>query len=335
MKKNLTVVIPSYNVEKFLDNTLQSFVCNDQTMKKLEVIIVDDGSKDGTASIAQKFCSEYPDTFRLISKENGGHGSTINCGMKNATGIYFKVVDGDDWVNTSELVKLVERLENCDSDYVFTNYCEYYDDIDKVEKKEYSDYFDGQVLTGFDELKNDFCIPMHALAIRTDILRDNNIVIDEKCFYVDVEYILYPVPYVKKITYFDLCVYMYRLNLSTQSVSVLGFQRHVDDHKRVTLNVMDFLNKYSNTNMAEKVKISYIKKRVIQMVIAQYNIFSSFSINNKKIKSEFIEFDNTLKVKNLEIYEYTSKLSKKLALLRKFNFRYYKLISALSKLRNM
>lgn len=111
MDKLLTVVIPSYNVEKFLNQTLDSFVCDESVMKKFEVIVVDDGSKDNTAKIGKEYADKYPDTFRVISKENGGHGSTINCGIRNAVGKYFKVVDGDDWVNTADFVKLVEELE--------------------------------------------------------------------------------------------------------------------------------------------------------------------------------------------------------------------------------
>ena len=94
MKKILTVTVPSYNVEKFLENTLDSFV-DERVLDDIEVLIVDDGSKDKTAEIGRKYEEKYPDTFRVISKENGGHGSTINRGIGEAKGKYFKVVDGD------------------------------------------------------------------------------------------------------------------------------------------------------------------------------------------------------------------------------------------------
>ena len=95
MEKTLSIVIPAYNVEKFLNNTLDSFV-EDSVLADIEVLIVDDGSKDKTAEIGNVYAQKYPNTFRVISKENGGHGSTINVGIREAVGKYFKVVDGDD-----------------------------------------------------------------------------------------------------------------------------------------------------------------------------------------------------------------------------------------------
>ena len=103
MNKVLTITVPSYNVEKFLENTLDSFL-DERILEDLEVLIVDDGSKDRTAEIGKQYEERYPDTFRVISKENGGHGSTINRGIKEARGTYFKVVDGDDWVDRKSVV---------------------------------------------------------------------------------------------------------------------------------------------------------------------------------------------------------------------------------------
>ena len=117
MEKILTVTVPSYNVEKFLENTLDSFV-DERVLDDIEVLIVDDGSKDKTAEIGRKYEEKYPDTFRVISKENGGHGSTINRGIGEAKGKYFKVVDGDDWVDQDGFAELIQRLKTCDADYV-------------------------------------------------------------------------------------------------------------------------------------------------------------------------------------------------------------------------
>ena len=109
MEKVLTITIPSYNVEKYLNQTLDSFI-QEEILADIEVLIVDDGSKDRTPLIGKEYEEKYPGTFRVISKENGGHGSTINRGILEARGRYFKVVDGDDWVNTGDFVKLVKPL---------------------------------------------------------------------------------------------------------------------------------------------------------------------------------------------------------------------------------
>ena len=120
-EKILTIVIPSYNVEEYLDECLQSFI-NSSVMNDVEVLIINDGSLDSTPDIAIKYQEQYPDTFRLINKENGGHGSTINTGVAEAKGKYFKVVDGDDWVNTQSFVELVMRLKKTDIDLVASQY---------------------------------------------------------------------------------------------------------------------------------------------------------------------------------------------------------------------
>ena len=333
MSKVLTVAIPAYNVEKFLKTTLDSFICDKEVMKKIEVIVVDDGSKDSTPDIGREYEEKYPDTFKIISKENGGHGSAVNCGIENATGKYYKIVDGDDWVNTEDFVKLISLLEKCDSEYVFTNYYEYYDDINKKNPVNFKRYEDGKSykFSDFTDIHN---IPMHALVIRTDVLKDNQIRLDEKCFYVDVEYIAFPVPYVKSITYFDLYVYMYRLNLSTQSVSVTGYQKHIDDHIRVTLHLIDFYNEYSSSPEMEEDKKAYLKKLVMYTTLSQSRIFSSFPYRDMENRKRFAEFDAEVKRRSPEIYEATSQNSKKLALLRKYNFKHYSFIQFLSRLRN-
>ena len=102
MKKVLTIVVPAYNVEKYLKNCLDSFV-DVNILNSIEILVVDDGSTDKTADIAKNYEKKYPNSFRLLSKENGGHGSTINYAIPRASGKYFKVVDGDDWVDKKHL----------------------------------------------------------------------------------------------------------------------------------------------------------------------------------------------------------------------------------------
>lgn len=130
MAKILSISVAAYNVESTLDKTLSSF--NDPRIyDDLEVLIIDDGSKDNTKKIAEKYERIAPQTFKYIPKKNGGHGSTINKGIELATGKYFKVVDGDDWVDTNNLVKFIKDLKQQDSDLVLTNHTEMYPDHSK------------------------------------------------------------------------------------------------------------------------------------------------------------------------------------------------------------
>ena len=242
MTKLLTIVVPSYNVEKYLRQTIESFL-DERVIERIEVLIVDDGSQDETAKIAMEYRTKFPNSIRLISKENGGHGSTINRGIQEASGKYFKVVDGDDWVNTEDFVKLVEKLKNCNSDYVVTNYYEVNDNTGELTPKSYPALRrEGE--QKFEEIAHRVQMGMHSLTIKTKLLKENKIQLDEHCFYVDVEYILFPVPYVHTVEYFELFVYMYRLAQATQSVSMSGYQKHMQNHIDVIMHLTDFLEAY-------------------------------------------------------------------------------------------
>lgn len=332
MEKVITITIPSYNVEEFLENTLDSFLI-ESILQDIEVLIVDDGSKDGTAAIAKRYEAQYPDSFRLISKENGGHGSTINVGIREARGKYFKVVDGDDWVDKDGFTTLVNALKTCDSDFVFTNYYEYYEDVAETKPVSF-DILETNREYAFPEVCEKKLLPMHALVIKTSILKDNHIRLDEKCFYVDVEYVLFPVPFVKTVTFFDCYVYMYRLALDTQSVSIKGFQKHKDDHVRVCLHLLEFARDYKKQPDAVPQYVNYIEKRVAEIVRTQSTIYSSFPWNDKSVIAEFKDFDAKAKAANPDVYVRSGQISKKLMLLRKTNFKFYKLIQFLSEKAN-
>ncbi len=332
MRKVLTIIVPSYNVEQFLDQTLESFI-DERVMKDIEVLVVNDGSKDRTAEIAQKYADRYPDTFYVISKENGGHGSAINCGIAEAQGKYFKVVDGDDWVSTDGLVELVERLRDCRADYVFTNYYEV-NDSTKEKRKVYFPDIPSNIVFSFGKIAKETGISMHALVIRTDILQKNQIYIDEHSFYVDVEYILYPVPYIRSIIYYDIFVYMYRFAQTEQSVSIKGYQKNIQDHLRVILHILDYIHQYKGREDAEKAKIYYMEKRLAKMIDSQVSIFTSFSPFDREIRQQFKEFDRVIKKKNKHVYHLSEEYSGTLRMLRMIRFHGYSLFVILSRFRN-
>lgn len=332
MSKVLTITVPSYNVEKFLENTLDSFM-DERILEDIEVLIVDDGSIDKTAEIGKQYEERYPDSFRVISKENGGHGSTINRGIKEARGAYFKVVDGDDWVDKDGFYELIRKLKSCDADYVVTNYYEV-DDGTKEKTPVSFNWLPADKNLEFSVIAKETKISMHALVIRTAILRDHHIRLDEHCFYVDVEYILYPIPYVNSIVYFDIYVYMYRLAQATQSVSMAGFQKHIQNHIDVIYHVLDYIIDYQKQADYNKMKGAYMARRIADMVNDQASIFSSYSLGDKKIKKMFMEFDAKIKEKSPYVYKRSGELSGMLRLLRKTNFKMYRLIVGLSKIRN-
>lgn len=332
MGKVLTITVPSYNVEKFLENTLNSFV-DERVLNDIEVLIIDDGSKDNTAKIGKQYEEKYPETFRVISKENGGHGSTINRGIQEATGKYFKVVDGDDWVDEDGFAELIHRLKDCDIDYVFTNYYEVNDGTGELTPVTFSGIEKEKELL-FEKIANETRISMHALVIKTEILKKNEIRLDEHCFYVDVEYILYPIPYVNSVIYFDIYVYMYRLAQMNQSVSILGYQKHMQNHIDVILHILDYINEYKKQKNYDKLKDMYMSERIADMINNQVDIFVSFPLKDKEMKQKFKDFDQSVKQRNDYVYKKAGTRSRVLKMLRKTKFRFYKSLVLISKIKN-
>ena len=322
MEKLLTVAIPSYNVEKYLEQTLSSFLIDPQWLKKTEILIVNDGSSDRTEEIGRKYEQKYPEVFRVITKENGGHGSAINRGILESKGKYFKVVDGDDWVETQGFENLVKELENCRCDFVITNYYEV-NDATKARKEKSFRQIPGKKVLNIREVLEKIQIPMHGLTIRTELLKKNKIRLDEHCFYVDVEYILFPVPYAESVWYLDEYVYMYRLAVATQSVSMAGYQKHLQNHIDVVLHLADFLSAYMEKG-GDPAKINYMCTRISQMARDQADIFMSFPASDKEIRKKFKKFDEELKKRNLKVYEQTGTYSGMLRLLRKTCFLGYR-----------
>lgn len=105
--KLLSVAIPCYNSEAYMSKCINSLLIGGE---EVEIIIVDDGSSDRTAEIADDYAEKYPTIVKAIHQENGGHGQAVNTGIKNATGLYFKVVDSDDWVNQDAYYEVLKTL---------------------------------------------------------------------------------------------------------------------------------------------------------------------------------------------------------------------------------
>ena len=106
--KLLSVTVPCYNSQEYMRNCVDSLLVGGELV---EILIVDDGSKDDTGRIADEYAAKYPNIVKAIHQENGGHGEAVNTGIKNATGLYFKVVDSDDWVNAEAYHAILDKLQ--------------------------------------------------------------------------------------------------------------------------------------------------------------------------------------------------------------------------------
>ena len=297
VKKILTISIAAYNSEKYLVKCLDSFACCKE-IDKLEVLVINDGSTDKTRQIAEEYQARFPGSITVINKENGGHGSTINCSLKLATGKYFKLVDADDSVDSEGLDKLVRFLEDVTTDLILNPYVtitpigEITKTISCVRGRiEYGKEYE------FCEIENAIVFAMHTSTFRTDIVKQIRQPITDQCFYVDNEYILYSIPHVKNAILLDYVVYKYLLGIPEQSVSPKNRIMRRDERLRVTKNAIQYYYSFDrDTNGLE-----LIRNRVLRMIRGQYLIY--FSMRDTKTgKEEVIRFDNWLKEECSDLY---------------------------------
>ncbi len=326
MDKILSVSIAAYNVEKTLEEALLPFMQCKQK-EKLDVMIVDDGSKDRTAEVAMKFIAKEPNVFRLISKENGGWGSTLNAGMLKAQGKYFKQLDGDDYYSYENLDDFISFLEKYDADIVYSPFVTFDDKTGGIIREiGVYDCFPHGEMVYLDEL-SDFAPAMHDLTVRTEILKKNNIHITEKCFYTDVEFVLKSCNYCITMYYYDRPIYYYRIAREGQSMSITGVRKHYKDHQKMLFTMLNYLDKEVTRESIKRI----FYQRLSGACTMQYIFYMALPCNAQN-KKDFREFDATLKNKWPKYYKGVQ--SRGIAFLRRHNFRMYFLVSHVKMMRD-
>lgn len=239
MDKILSVIIPSYNSKPYLDKCLGSLVCD--VMDKLDIIVVNDGSTDGCEKICEEYIAKYPQSVSLINKENGGHGSALNAGSKQAVGKYMKALDADDWFLTENLPHFIAELEKAEADVVLT--CHHTIDISSGEVKNWrcypeqfgKEYTMSEVMS---QWKNfDRSLTFHGITYRTDFYKENCIELSEKVFYEDHEYATFPCCRARTVLPLDLFIYEYRIGDVSQSVSAENQLKRIGHTKTVLMRM--------------------------------------------------------------------------------------------------
>lgn len=235
MQKLLTIVIPTYNMQDYLHRCLNSLVLYDGAlMEQLEVLVINDGSKDNSSAIAHEYETKYPNTFRVIDKENGNYGSCINRGLKEATGKYIKVLDADDWFDTANFEKYMQFLSTTDVDMVLSDFDQVNDDGVVLNHIHYA--FGSKV--SLPDLQTDKLFLMHAVAYRTRNLRDINYHQTEGISYTDQEWIFLPMTTVRKISYFNEVVYKYMIGREGQTMDPAVFYKNFSHEMKGTDTMM-------------------------------------------------------------------------------------------------
>ena len=235
--KLLSFAVPCYNSEAYMEKCIESLLPGG---KDVEILIVDDGSSDRTAEIADAYAERYPGIIRAIHQPNGGHGAAVNTGLKNAAGIYFKVVDSDDWLDRDSYLRVLKRLRtliklNTLPDMFLANYV-YEKEGSKHKKVMRQKGFPKEKMFGWDDvghLAKGHYILMHSVIYRTQMLHDCGLQLPEHTFYVDNIYVYKPLPYVKNMYYMDVDLYRYYIGREDQSVNEQTMIRRIDQQIRV------------------------------------------------------------------------------------------------------
>ena len=265
--------------------------------EEVEIIIVDDGSSDRTAEIADDYAEKYPTIVKAIHQENGGHGQAVNTGIKNATGLYFKVVDSDDWVNQDayyEVLKtLYELIRGAETvDLLISNFV--YEKQGATRKKvmQYRHCFPTNQIFGWDEvrhMKKGQYLLMHSMIYRTKLLHDCGMELPKHTFYVDNLFAFEPLPYVKNLYYLDVNFYRYFIGRDDQSVNEKVMIKRIDQQIRVNKLMADaFHNCQFDSKHLKKYMLSYLDIITTVSSIMLVRAGTQEALDKKKEMLEYI-----------------------------------------------
>lgn len=241
--KLLTFAIPCYNSQEYMRKCIDSILPGGEDV---EILIVNDGSKDETAKIADEYAAQYPTIVRAIHQENGGHGEAVNAGIRNAKGLYFKVVDSDDWVDLDAYMKILEKLRELigsehNIDMLLANYVYEKEGAKHKKVMRQLGFPKDEVFTWKDvhHFYKGHYILMHSVIYRTKLLKECELELPKHTFYVDNIYVYKPLPFVRSIYYMDVDFYRYYIGREDQSVNERVMISRIDQQILVNKIMID------------------------------------------------------------------------------------------------
>ena len=268
-----------------MENAIKSAVAGGED---IEILVVNDGSNDNTANIADEYSKRYPGIVRAIHKKNGGHGSAVNTGIANAKGLYFKVLDSDDWFDEDSLLKVMDFLrkvvtDSIPLDMLICNYVYEKPSINKQKVISYNSAIPKDKFITWNNVKHfrmSQNLIMHSLIYRTKLLRDCKLKLPEHTFYVDNIYAYKPLPYVKCMYYMDTNLYRYYIGRSDQSVNEVVMTKRIDQQIKVTKLMIDCHNPLKIKN--KKLRNYMIKYLAMMMIVSSALLVNEGSPENLK-----------------------------------------------------
>lgn len=242
--KLLSIVVPCYNSQAYLRHCIDTLLAGGEAV---EILIVNDGSRDDTARIADEMALAHPGMIKVIHKDNGGHGDAVITGLRHAAGLYFKVVDSDDWVDEGAYKQVLAALCSFEAkaegiDLLVSNYV--YDKVGAKRKHvvRYTNALPEGRPFGWDDVgcfRFGQYILMHSTIFRTQLLRDCGLELPKHTFYVDNLYVYIPMLAVKSMYYLNVDFYHYYIGREDQSVNEQVMISRIDQQIRVNQLMVD------------------------------------------------------------------------------------------------
>ena len=301
--KLLSVAIPCYNSESYMRHCIESLLPGGD---EVEILIVDDGStKDRTAEIADEYERNYPGICRAIHQENGGHGEAVNAGLRNASGIYFKVVDSDDWVDESAYMEILNTLRRFvygekTLDMLVSNFVYEKQGSNRKKVMNYRTALPENQLIDWDDVKVFILgqyILMHSVIYRTELLKQCGLELPKHTFYVDNIFVYQPLPHVKTMYYLNVNFYRYFIGRDDQSVNEQVMIGRIDQQIRVTKLMLSY---YDVMKIKQRKLRRYMVRYLeIMMVISSILAIKSGTEENMEKKEELWQ---SLRKQNLKLY---------------------------------
>ena len=308
--KYITFAVPCYNSQDYMRRCIDSLLVGGDD---IEIIIVDDGSTDATGEIADCYEKEYPGIVRAVHQENGGHGSGVNRGLELAEGMFYKVVDSDDWLDKEAYLRLLNRIKRFRAmkkvgliseipDLFVCNYI--YDHLDEgtCHAMHYRNVFPTEKMCDWNDIgrfhPSQYLI-MHALVFRTELLRKSGVVLPEHTFYVDNIFAYKPLPYVRHIYYMDINLYHYYIGREDQSVNERVLMSRIDQQIKVTKIVFRCVDLNEVREKYPKLAEYMCRNISIMMAISSIHLLL---INSREAYGKRKSLWNNVKEENIRLY---------------------------------
>lgn len=265
MNKLLTIVVPVYKVEQYINKCLDSLILPPELMSKIDVLIINDGTPDNSAELSREYVKKYPSVFRQIDKENGGHGSVWNMGVKEAYGKYTRFLDSDDWLENLDI--LIEKLEQTDADLVITPticHCEN-DELWTLEIKdmEFGKVYDANTFDWLGNRSHGNYIFHHSCTYKTEIFRQYLPLFLEKQPYDDVVLGAASIIGANSLVAYNFPLYHYLMDRPGQSISIEVQRRNVRASIKTQQHTIEFVEKHpvpAGTTKAQYFTIKHPKR---------------------------------------------------------------------------